>query len=117
MHPLTAVPIVAPSTLMSEVLVSIPTGRFGCCGVMDADGSLTGIITDGDLRRHMAPDLLSRPAAEIMTAAPKTITANALAAEALGFMNRNRITGIFVVEDDQPVGFIHVHDLLQAGVM
>ena len=117
MHPLTAVPIVAPSTLMSEVVVSIPTGRFGCCGVMDADGSLTGIITDGDLRRHMAPDLLSRPAAEIMTAAPKTITANALAAEALGFMNRNRITGIFVVEDDQPVGFIHVHDLLQAGVM
>ena len=117
MHPLAAVPIVAPGTLMSEVVVRIPTGRFGCCGVMDPDGSLIGIITDGDLRRQMAPDLLSRPAFEIMTAAPKTIAVNALAAEALGFMNRNRITGIFVVEDNLPVGFVHVHDLLNAGVM
>ena len=83
----------------------------------DQIGTLLGIITDGDLRRHMAPDLLGQAARAVMTAGPKTIDADALAAEALGYMNRERITGIFVTEADRPVGFIHVHDLLQAGIM
>ncbi len=117
MHPLEAIPLAAPDTLMSEIVVSIPSGRFGCCGVINPNGNLIGIITDGDLRRHMAPNLLSRPASEIMTTEPKTISAHALASEALGFINRNRITGVFVVEDNEAVGFVHVHDLLQAGVM
>ena len=117
MHPLSAVPTVTPEQSMADVILAIPSGRFGCCGVIGPDGALLGIITDGDLRRHMAPDLLGQAAQEVMTAGPKTIDADALAAEALGFMNRERITGIFVTEADRPVGFIHVHDLLQAGIM
>ena len=117
MHPLSAVPTVTPEQSMADVILAIPSGRFGCCGVISPDGALQGIITDGDLRRHMAPDLLGQAAQEVMTAGPKTIDADALAAEALGFMNRERITGIFVTEADRPVGFIHVHDLLQAGIM
>lgn len=117
MHPLSAVPTVTPEQSMADVILAIPSGRFGCCGVIGPDGALLGIITDGDLRRHMAPDLLGQAAQEVMTAGPKTIDADALAAEALGYMNRERITGIFVTEADRPVGFIHVHDLLQAGIM
>jgi arabinose-5-phosphate isomerase len=89
---------------------------FGCVGIVDEDGLLIGIISDGDLRRHMQPDLLERRAGEVMTKAPKTIRPQALVAEALGFMNELKITSLFVVDDGRPVGFLHMHDCLQAGV-
>jgi arabinose-5-phosphate isomerase len=89
---------------------------FGCVGIVDEDGLLIGIISDGDLRRHMKADLLERRAGEVMTKGPKTIRPQALVAEALGFMNELKITSLFVVEDGRPVGFLHMHDCLQAGV-
>jgi arabinose-5-phosphate isomerase len=90
--------------------------RFGAVGVVDGSGRLAGLITDGDLRRHM-DGLLQHTAGEVMTRAPLTIAPGALAAEALKIMNERRITVLFVVEADRPVGVLHVHDLLRAGVI
>ena len=89
---------------------------FGCVGVSDSVGRLLGIVTDGDLRRHMDSGLLDRSVGEIMTQNPQTIRPQALAAEALGLMNARQITSLFVVEDERPVGFLHIHDCLRAGV-
>jgi arabinose-5-phosphate isomerase len=101
---------------MADAILVISAKRLGCVGVVDGGGALAGIITDGDLRRHMRPDLLELAAAEVMTRAPKTIRPQALAAEALGVMNQHAITSLFVVEDGRPVGLIHIHDCLRAGV-
>lgn len=116
MHVGEALPLTSPETPMSEALIVMTEKRLGCIGVADAAGALVGIITDGDLRRHMSDGLLSRPAGEVMTRNPKTIRANALAAEAIGFMNANRITCLFVTEDDRPIGVFNVHDILRAGI-
>jgi arabinose-5-phosphate isomerase len=87
--------------------------------VVDAGGRLVGIVTDGDLRRHMGPDLLARPVAEVMTTAPRTVGPDVLAADALRVMNAapSPITTLFVVDAARiPLGILHVHDLLRAGV-
>ncbi len=89
--------------------------HFGCIGVI-AEGRLAGIITDGDLRRHMARGLLESAAGDIMTPDPITIRPQALAAEALGIMNDRAITTLFVVDGDSLAGIIHIHDVLHAGV-
>ncbi|EKE73856.1 KpsF/GutQ family sugar-phosphate isomerase [Oceanibaculum indicum] len=117
MRGLDRLPLTGPDAPMSDVLLGISAHGTGCAGVVDAKGQLTGIITDGDLRRHMAPSLLGETAGAVMTRDPKTIRPDALAAEALAIMNERRITGLFVVgEDGKPQGFVHIHDLLQAGV-
>lgn len=116
MHSGEEVPLIKEDMLMSEALLAVTGKRFGCAGVMNTAGRLVGIVTDGDLRRHMGPDLLTRRAKEIMTASPLTIRPQALAAEALGIMNTKRVTSLFVVENDKPIGIIHVHDCLRAGV-
>ncbi|HWB51672.1 MAG TPA: KpsF/GutQ family sugar-phosphate isomerase [Stellaceae bacterium] len=117
MHTGNAVPLVAPDTAMSEAILVMTAKSFGCVGVCDAGGRLIGIITDGDLRRHMNDGLFGRSACEIMHVEPKTITAAGLAAEALGTMNRFAITALFVVDaEGYPVGFLHMHDCLRAGV-
>jgi arabinose-5-phosphate isomerase len=119
MHAGEAVPLAPPDTKMDRALVLITEKRFGCLGITDAAGRLAGIITDGDLRRAMGPDLLTREAGEVMTTAPRTIGPEALAAEALHVMNaRERpITTLFVVDAaGRPVGILHVHDLLRAGI-
>ncbi|MCS6854517.1 MAG: KpsF/GutQ family sugar-phosphate isomerase [Elioraea sp.] len=116
MHAGDEVPLAAQSVRMDEAIVRMTAHRFGCLGLTDERGRLVGIITDGDLRRHMSPNLLSRTAAEVMTRTPRTIGPQALAAEALREMNERRITALFVVEHDRPVGILHVHDLLRAGV-
>lgn len=117
MHAGDALPLVLGTTPMSEVLVTMSAKALGCVGVVDAAGTLAGIITDGDLRRHMGPDLLSQPAAAIMTKNPLTIAGRALAVEALQIMNDKRRTQLFVTDDGQrPVGLIHIHDLLRAGI-
>jgi arabinose-5-phosphate isomerase len=119
MHAGEAVPLAPPDTKMDRALLLITEKRFGCLGIIDAAGRLVGIITDGDLRRAMGPDLLVRQAGEIMTSAPRTIGPEALAAEALHVMNaRERpITTLFVVDTaGRPVGILHVHDLLRAGL-
>jgi arabinose-5-phosphate isomerase len=118
MHRHEELPLVGIAASTAEAILEMTAKRFGCVGMVDEDGALIGIVTDGDLRRHMAPDLLSRPALEVMTEGPRTIRPNALAAEALAVMNQPErpITVIFVVEDRWPVGILHMHDCLRAGV-
>jgi arabinose-5-phosphate isomerase len=119
MHEGDAVPLAPPDTAMDRALLLMTEKRFGCLGVVDAAGRLVGIVTDGDLRRAMGPDLLSRRVGDIMTRSPRTIAPDALAAEALQVMNaRERpITSLFVVDEGgRPLGILHIHDLLRVGV-
>ncbi|HEY0213066.1 MAG TPA: KpsF/GutQ family sugar-phosphate isomerase [Paenirhodobacter sp.] len=110
------VPLVSLDTPMSEALLIMTQKGFGVVGVTDVSGQLAGIVTDGDLRRHM-DGLLSHTAAEVMTRAPRTITPDALAEAAVAVMNEFKITSLFVVRDGHPVGVIHIHDCLRAGVV
>jgi arabinose-5-phosphate isomerase len=117
MHTGAAVPLAQGNAVMSDVILIMTQKTFGCCAIVDENDKLKGIITDGDLRRHMRPDLLSAKAETIMTRNPKTIGISALAAEALGRMNEKKVTSLFVVGDDNQVeGIIRMHDLLKAGV-
>ena len=120
MHLGDAMPLAAANVPMHRALLLITEKQFGCLGVVDAANRLTGIVTDGDLRRSMGPDLLSRQAGDVMTHAPRTIGPEALAAEALHMMTgRDRkITSLFVVDPEgRPVGILHLHDLLRAGLL
>jgi arabinose-5-phosphate isomerase len=116
MHPGAAVPLIARGAPMSAAIVEMSAKGFGCVAVTGADGKLAGVITDGDLRRHMRDDLLRAPVDEIMTAAPKTVRPDQLASEALQLLNASKITALIVVEKERPVGIVHFHDLLRAGV-
>jgi arabinose-5-phosphate isomerase len=116
MHRGDALPLVGLEAPMSDVLLEMTAKRLGCVGVLNGFGVLSGIITDGDLRRHMEDGLLGRRAAEIMTPAPRTIQAQALAVEAIRVMNDCTITVLFVVEGKRLVGALHLHDCLRAGV-
>lgn len=119
MHTGDAMPLAGPDLPMDQALLLITEKHFGCLGVIGGDRKLTGIVTDGDLRRAMGPDLLSRRVGEIMNRNPRSIGPDALAAEALALMNaRERpITAVFVVDAGGiPIGVLHIHDLLRAGV-
>lgn len=118
MHHGAALPLVPLTAPMSQVLLSISQKGFGVAGVTDPAGALAGIITDGDLRRHM-DGLLSLSAQQVMTMTPLTITPGALAEKALAVMNRHKITCLFVVnpaDKGAPCGILHIHDCLRAGV-
>lgn len=118
MHTGDEMPLVAPETKMSEALIVMSEKSLGCVGVVAPDGTLSGIFTDGDLRRKMAPDLFEKTIREVMTVSPKTTSPQTSAAEALRLMNTTGkgITNLFAVEDGKPVGVLHVHDCLRAGV-
>ncbi|MDP6353045.1 MAG: KpsF/GutQ family sugar-phosphate isomerase [Alphaproteobacteria bacterium] len=116
MHSGGDMPLIGPDRRMSEALIEMTAKTFGCVGVIDDGGRLIGIITDGDLRRHMGSDFLDRRTADIMTPSPKTIRRNALAAEALWVMSTRTITSLFVAKDGKPVGILHLHDCLRAGI-
>jgi arabinose-5-phosphate isomerase len=116
MHTGAEMPLVPLATGMSDALVTMTARSFGCLGVVAEDGRLAGIITDGDLRRHMSPELLTRNAGQIMTRGPRTVSSGTLLSEALQIINEQRITALFVVDDGKPAGIVHVHDLLRAGV-
>ncbi len=117
MHGGDELPLVSAGTPMQEVLLTMTAKRFGCAGIVGTNGALEGIVTDGDLRRHMQPDLLQKSAGEVMAKNPVTVAPSQLAAEALGIMNNKAITCLFVCEAQKPVGIIHIHDCLRAGVM
>jgi len=117
MHAGDELPLVVATEKMQKVLLTITAKRFGCAGVVDDSGKLLGVITDGDLRRHMQDGLLDLPASEVMSRSPLTITPYMLAAEALGIMNTKSVTCLFAVEAEKPVGILHIHDCLRAGVM
>jgi arabinose-5-phosphate isomerase len=117
MHGSERLPLVQEGTLMSAALVTMTEKSLGCVGIVSPSGELLGIITDGDLRRHMAPGLIERAVEAVMTRSPKTVAPDLLASAALQIMNRPPgITALFVVESGKPVGIVHVHDLLRAGV-
>jgi arabinose-5-phosphate isomerase len=117
MHGAGQLPVVRLDTVMAEVLLVMTAKSLGCAGVVDGAGALAGIVTDGDLRRHMRSDLLGLTAGEVMTRSPKTVGPNLLAAEALRIMNTKAITSLFVVDEAlRPLGVLHVHDCLRAGV-
>lgn len=126
MHTGTELPLVDRTAPMPDVLIEMTGKRFGCAGVVDRDGRLVGIITDGDLRRHMANGILGLSAEAVMTDKPLTIRKSALADDALGVMNThpNPVTCLFVVGDEasegrngpRPVGIVHMHDCLRAGI-
>ncbi|TIW71944.1 MAG: KpsF/GutQ family sugar-phosphate isomerase [Mesorhizobium sp.] len=96
-------------------LVPSGTGMRGCVAISGADGALIGIITDGDIRRHIANDLLAMSVDQVMTRKPKTATPDTLVATALQTINTSAITSLMVVEDGRPVGLVHLHDLLRIG--
>jgi arabinose-5-phosphate isomerase len=101
---------------MSDALVEMTSKGFGCVGVVDARGYIVGIVTDGDLRRHMGPDLMAATVDEVMTKNPKTIDRDVLAGEALEILNSSKITTLIVTDAGKPVGIVHLHDFLRAGV-
>jgi arabinose-5-phosphate isomerase len=116
MHPGTAVPLIGRGAPMSEAIVEMSAKGFGCVAVAEPSGKLAGVITDGDLRRHMRADLLQAPVDAVMTASPKTVRPDQLASEALQLLNASKITALIVVDADRPVGIVHFHDLLRAGL-
>ncbi len=116
MHKADALPLAASTESMGQALLTMTQKAFGCLGVVDGEGKLVGIITDGDLRRHMGDRLMQATTGDIMTKRPKTISPGMLASAALDQLNKSRITALFVVDKGKPVGIVHVHDLLRAGV-
>jgi arabinose-5-phosphate isomerase len=115
MHTGSAIPLVPLGTSMSVALVEMTAKSFGCVGIVDGE-TLVGIITDGDLRRHMRPNLLDQRVDDVMTRGPNTVRPDQLASEALEFLNAMKRTVLFVVDGTRPVGLLHMHDLLRTGV-
>ena len=116
MHEGSAVPLCPLGTAMADAIVEMTAKGFGCVGITATDGKLAGIITDGDLRRHMRPDLLAARVDDVMTRNPKTVSGDQLVSEALELLNSSKITAVIVVENGAPAGIVHLHDLLRAGV-
>jgi arabinose-5-phosphate isomerase len=116
MHVGGTIPLVAVGTRMADAVVEMSTKGFGCVGITDENGVLAGIITDGDLRRHMHAGLLDDRVEEVMTPSPKTVRPDQLASEALEIINSSQISALLVTEAGKPVGIVNFHDLLRAGV-
>jgi arabinose-5-phosphate isomerase len=116
MHAGDAVPLRPLGTPMSDALVEMSSKGFGCVGIVDISGIIVGIVTDGDLRRHMRADLMTALVDDVMTKNPKTIGRDLLASEALEILNSSKITALIVTDAKKPVGIVHLHDILRAGV-
>lgn len=110
------VPLVRQDAPMQDAVQAMTAGGFGVTGVIDAQGRLVGVVTDGDLRRNIV-GLLDRMAGDVATPEPKMVAPQTLAAEALAIVNKSKISALFVCEDGRPVGIVHLHDLLRIGVM
>ena len=116
MHTDLEMPILEENSNMQQVLLEMTSKRLGCVGFVNKDGIFTGMLTDGDLRRCLSAEILTKKAIDLMTKNPKTISKDTMAAEAMKIMHDKKITNIFVIEDNKPVGVIHIHDLLNNGV-
>jgi len=117
MHRDEAVPRIRSGASMGEAIVEMTSRGFGCVAVVDGEGKMAGIISDGDLRRHMRSDLTTLCVDEVMTRNPKTVRETMLAVEAIDVINRSKITALFVLDETgKPTGIVHVHDLLRIGV-
>lgn len=117
MHTGDALPLVSEDTPMKDTLYEMTAKMLGCTGIIDTEGKLVGIITDGDLRRCMGEDILNKKAKDIMTRSPKCVSADILVVEAIKIMNTTGkgITQLFVLQDGKPIGILHMHDCLKAG--
>ena len=116
MHTGAEIPLAAVGARMSEAIAEMTAKGFGCVGITDRRGHLVGIITDGDLRRHMSANLLDLAVEEVMTPQPRTVRPDQLVSEALELLNSSKKTQLMVVDGGKPVGVVHFHDLLRAGV-
>lgn len=118
MHSGGEIPLAAQGAGMREVLLTMASGRMGCVGIVDGDGNLTGIVTDGDVRRHAEKGFENRTARDVMTKGPQIANPDQLAAEALSLMTERKITQLFVLEEGggKPLGILHIHDCLRAGL-
>ena len=113
-----SLPLTSASSKMSKVLQEISAKKLGCTGIIDENNKLLGIITDGDLRRHMSNNFLEKNAVDVMTKNPITINIDTLAASAVAIMNNKSITTLFVVDEEQkPIGILHLHDCLKSGIV
>lgn len=117
MHTDSDMPILDENSDMQKVLIEMTSKRLGCVGLINTSGELTGMITDGDLRRCLSSQILEEKAINIMTKNPKTVVKDMIASEVVKIMNEKKITNIFVVENKKPIGVIHIHDLLNKGVV
>jgi arabinose-5-phosphate isomerase len=115
MHSGKEVPLARLGARMSEALIEMSRKGFGCIGIVDGDGVLVGVITDGDLRRHMSSNLLETTVDDVMTRKPKTVRPDQLISETLEILNSMKVTALFAIEAGKPVGIVHIHDLLRAG--
>lgn len=116
MHTGKEIPLVTQGTMMTEAIMQISQKGFGCVGVVGKDGKLVGIVTDGDLARHLSPTLLSEKVDDIMTRDPQTVQPDQRAVAALEILNEKSISALLVTQDSKPVGILHFHDLLRVGV-
>jgi arabinose-5-phosphate isomerase len=116
MHTGAEIPLASVGARMSEAIAEMTAKTFGCVGITDRRGHLVGIITDGDLRRHMSANLLDLAVEEVMTPKPRTVRPDQLVSEALELLNSTKKTQLIVVDGGKPVGVVHFHDLLRAGV-
>lgn len=115
MHRGERMPMVSASAMMAEAIAEISAKGFGCTLVVDEAGALLGIVTDGDLRRNLRPDLMSLPVTAVMTKNPRTIKPDLLLGAAIEFQERYKITVLIVLDAGKPVGLVHYLDLLRAG--
>lgn len=118
MHTGDEMPLIDQNAIMQEALITMSEKMLGCVGIIDGEGKLIGMITDGDLRRWMSPKLIEEKVSKVMTKNPRTISPDMLIAEAVNVMNTTGrgITNVFAVVDQKPVGIVHIHDCLKAGV-
>ncbi len=110
-------PLVPANAKVEEVLLEMTSKHLGCTGVVDKQGDLMGIITDGDIRRHINKDFMNLSAEQLMTKNPRVVEEGTLAVEAVALMNEKKITNLFVVKNNQAIGILHIHDCLRAGVI
>ncbi len=108
-----ALPLIKKNKKVSDAILEMTSKGKGCVGIISNKGDLEGIITDGDLRRHMSPNLLNKSVVEIMTNNPKTLLPSTLVSKALEMMNNQSITNYFITENKKPVGIVHMHDILR----
>ena len=116
MHPASRMPVVQEQTPMADTILAMTAGGFGVAAVTDSSGHLQGVVSDGDLRRNM-DHLMQRKAGDVCTRNPVTVAPDTLATEALAILNRNKIGVLIVCDGPEPVGILHLHDLLRIGVM
>lgn len=117
MHAGAQMPLIGEDAPMSDALLEMTAKSFGVVGVTDAAGKLLGVITDGDLRRHMSTELINQRAGQVMTPGGVSVRPGQIASEAVAIMNERKITALFCVENELPQGILHIHDCLRAGVV